>query len=176
MAHRRQIVGLVRSAEFQLGGTSWSLTGTVEEDCFCIGRRWVGLQLSSQWSLIRTCPNWQIAKSPSENEVTGCPYGSTTIRLRTFRLRHFIYRHFVYRHFVYYCIPVCRAVIHPTSVSANHYFHQFQLLLTLWFDFINPASTDTMLIQYIQLASIASWQSSLFFQLKTLIFINPTSS
>src|SRR6218665_86422 len=58
-------------------------------------------------------------------------YGSTTIRLRTFRLRHFVYRHFVYRHFVYYCIPACRTVRHPTSVSANHYFHQFQLLLTL---------------------------------------------
>src|SRR6218665_3792231 len=42
-----------------------------------------------------------------------------------------VYRHFVYRHFIYYCIPACRAVIHPTSVSANHYFHQFQLLLTL---------------------------------------------
>src|SRR6218665_557642 len=53
--------------------------------------------------------------------------GSTTIRLRTFRLRHFVYRHFAYRHFVYYCIPACRTVIHPTSVSANHYFHQFQL-------------------------------------------------
>src|SRR6218665_3340361 len=52
--------------------------------------------------------------------------GSTTIRLRTFRLRHF-----VYRHFVYYCIPAYRTVIHPTSVSANHYFHQLQLLLTL---------------------------------------------
>src|SRR6218665_2927596 len=52
--------------------------------------------------------------------------GSTTICLRTFRLRHF-----VYRHFVYYCIPGYRTVIHPTSVSANHYFHQFQLPLTL---------------------------------------------
>src|SRR6218665_2499493 len=61
-----------------------------------------------------------------------CPHeGSTTIRLRTFSLRHFVYRHFVYRHFVYYCIPACRSVIHPTSVSANHYFHQFQLQLTL---------------------------------------------
>src|SRR6218665_1835745 len=45
-------------------------------------------------------------------------YGSTTIRLRTFRLRHF-----VYRHFVYYCRPAYRTVIHPTSVSANQYFH-----------------------------------------------------
>src|SRR6218665_3405859 len=54
--------------------------------------------------------------------------GSTTIHLRTFRLRHFIYRHFVY-----YCIPAYRTVIHQTSVSANHYFHQFQILLTLWF-------------------------------------------
>src|SRR6218665_2758155 len=45
--------------------------------------------------------------------------------------RQFFYRHFVYIHFVYYCIPACRTVIHPTSVSANHYFHQFQLLLTL---------------------------------------------
>src|SRR6218665_458264 len=49
----------------------------------------------------------------------------------TFRLRHFVYRHFVYRHFVYYCILGYRTVIHPTSVSENHYFHQFQLLLTL---------------------------------------------
>jgi len=40
-------------------------------------------------------------------------------------------RHFIYRHFVYYCIPGYRTVIHPTSVSANHYFHQFQLLLKL---------------------------------------------
>ena len=104
--------------------------------------------------------------------------GSTTIRLRTFRLRHFVYRHFVYRLFVYYCIPAYRTVIHPTSVSANHYFHQFQLLLTLWFLFINPTSTDTMIIQHtgIYLASIAAWESSLFFQLKMLILINPTSS
>src|SRR6218665_3052323 len=57
--------------------------------------------------------------------------GPTTIRLRTFRLRHFVYRHSVYRHFVYYCIPAYRTVVHPTYVSANHYFHQFQLLLTL---------------------------------------------
>src|SRR6218665_2121326 len=62
---------------------------------------------------------------------TGLCYGSTTIRLRTFRLRHFVYRHFVYRHFVYCCIPAYRTVIHPASVSSNHYFHQFQLLLTL---------------------------------------------
>ena len=73
---------------------------------------------------------------------------STTIRLRTFRLRHFVYRHFVYRHFVYYCIPACKTVIHPTSVSANHYFHQFQLLITLWFLFINPTSTATVIIQH----------------------------
>ena len=59
------------------------------------------------------------------------PRGSATTRLRTFRLRHFVYRHFVYRHFVYYCMPAYRTVIHPTFVSANHYFHQFQLLLTL---------------------------------------------
>src|SRR6218665_866956 len=57
--------------------------------------------------------------------------GSTTIRLRTFRLRHFVYRHFVYRHFVYYCIPACTTAIHPTSVSANQYFHQLQLPITL---------------------------------------------
>jgi len=100
--------------------------------------------------------------------------GSTTIRLRTFPLRHFINRHFIYRHFVYYCTPASRTVIHPTSVSANHYFHQFLLLLTLWFLFINPTSTDTMIIQHMQLASIVAWQSSLFFQLNTLIFINPT--
>jgi len=44
---------------------------------------------------------------------------------------HSVPRQFVYRHFVYYCIPACRTVIHPTSVSENYYFHQFQLLLTL---------------------------------------------
>ena len=39
--------------------------------------------------------------------------------------------------------------INQTSVSANHYyFNQFQLLLTLWF-FINPTSTQTMIIQHI---------------------------
>src|SRR6218665_2216868 len=49
--------------------------------------------------------------------------------------RQFVYTHFVYdtsstdissiyRHFVYYCIPAYRTVIHPTSVSANYYFHQ----------------------------------------------------
>src|SRR6218665_3409324 len=64
-------------------------------------------------------------------KTVGLQSGSTTTRLRTFRLRHFVYRHLVYRHFVYYCIPACRRVIHPTSVSANHYFHQFQLPLTL---------------------------------------------
>src|SRR6218665_1849926 len=78
----------------------------------------------------------------------GIPKGSTTIRLRTFRPRHFVYRHFVYRHFVYYCIPAYRTVIHPTSVSEYHYFHQFQLLLTLGFLFINPTPTDTMIIQH----------------------------
>src|SRR6218665_3721887 len=72
--------------------------------------------------------------------------GSTTIRLRTLK---FGLRHFVYRHFVCYCIPACRTVIHPTSVSANHYFHQFKLLLTLGFLFINPAFTDTMIIQHL---------------------------
>ena len=64
---------------------------------------------------------------------------STTLRLKTFRLQNF----------VYYCIPAYRTVIHPTSVSANHYFHQFQLLLTLWFLFINPTSTYTMIIRHI---------------------------
>src|SRR6218665_105781 len=44
--------------------------------------------------------------------------------------RHFVYRHFVYTHFVYYCIPPYITLIHPTSVSANHYFHQSQLLFT----------------------------------------------
>src|SRR6218665_1502627 len=56
---------------------------------------------------------------------------STTLRLQTFRLRHFVYRIFVYRHLIYYCIPAYRTVKNPTSVSANHYFHQFQLKLTL---------------------------------------------
>src|SRR6218665_3207901 len=65
--------------------------------------------------------------SPSGHFISSVR-GSTTIRLWTFRLRHFVYRHFVYRHFVYYCIPACRTVIHPTSVSENHYFHQFPLL------------------------------------------------
>src|SRR6218665_1724173 len=50
---------------------------------------------------------------------------------RQFVYRHFVYRHFVYRHLVYYCISAYRTVIHPPSVSANHYFHQFQLLLTI---------------------------------------------
>ena|SRR6218665_2016780 len=68
---------------------------------------------------------------------------------------HRVPRHFVYRHFVYYCIPGYSTFIHPTSVSANHYFHQFQLLLTL-IPFINPTSTDTMIIQHIQLASIVA--------------------
>src|SRR6218665_2969428 len=63
--------------------------------------------------------------------------------------RQLVYGHFVYRHFVYYCIPAYRTIIHPTSVSANHYFHQFQRLLTLRFLFINPTSTDTMIIQHI---------------------------
>src|SRR6218665_1955577 len=36
-------------------------------------------------------------------------------------------RHVVYRHFVCIGLPAYRAIIHPTSVSANHYFHQFQL-------------------------------------------------
>src|SRR6218665_2960279 len=63
-------------------------------------------------------------------------------------------RQLVYRHIVYdtsstdisslYCIPASSSVIHPTSVSANHYFHQFQLLFTLLFLFINPTSTDTI--------------------------------
>ena len=67
-------------------------------------------------------------------------------------------RQLVYRHIVYdtsstdisslYCIPASSSVIHPTSVSANHYFHQFQLLVTLWFTFTNPASTDTTIIQH----------------------------
>ena len=78
--------------------------------------------------------------------------------------------HFVYRHFVYYCIPACRTAIHPTSVSANHYFHQFQLLFTLWFLFINSASTNTMIIRHIQLSSIVAWESRLHFQLKILYF------
>src|SRR6218665_727910 len=55
--------------------------------------------------------------------------------------------------FVYYCIPAYRTVVHPTSVSANHYFHQFQLLLTLCFLFLNPTSTDTMIIQHIYIVS-----------------------
>src|SRR6218665_3211536 len=62
--------------------------------------------------------------------------------------QQFAYGHFVYRHFVYYCITACRAVIHPTSVSSNHYFHQFQLLLTLRFLFTNPASTYTVIMEH----------------------------
>ena len=65
-------------------------------------------------------------------------HGCTTIRLRTFRLQTFRYRHFVY-----YCIPACRTAIHTTSVSENHYFHQFQLLLTLCFRFINSTCTGS---------------------------------
>jgi len=70
-------------------------------------------------------------KTESPGKLESKQTGSTTIRLRTIRLRHFVYRHFVFRHFVYYCIPGYRTVIHPTSVSANNYFHQFQLLLAL---------------------------------------------
>jgi len=55
--------------------------------------------------------------------VTPANYGSTTIRLRTFRLRHFVYRHFHTLAF--------GTVLHPTYVSANHYFHQFKPLFTL---------------------------------------------
>ena len=99
-----------------------------------------------------------------------CPNGSTTIRLRTFRLRHSVYRHFVYRHLVYYNTLAYGTVIHRTSVSANHYFHQFQLLLTLWIRFINSDSADTMIIQHIELSSIVAWESSLYFQLKMLYF------
>jgi len=72
---------------------------------------------------------------------------------RQFVYRHFVYdtvyRHFVYRQFVYYCIQAYRTDIHPTSVLANHYFHQFQLLLALWFLSVNPTSTDTIIIQHI---------------------------
>ena len=70
-------------------------------------------------------------KDEQYGDQSAARYGSTKIRLRTFRLRHFVYRHFVYRHFVYYCIPAYMTAIHPTYVSAHHYFHQFQLLLTL---------------------------------------------
>ena len=50
----------------------------------------------------------------------------------------------VYRNFVYYCIPASSTAINPTSVSANHYFNQFQLLFTLWFLFINLTSTSNI--------------------------------
>src|SRR6218665_932744 len=44
---------------------------------------------------------------------------------------------------------VSKNFIKPTSVSPNHYyFNQFQLLPALLF-FINPASTDAMVIQHI---------------------------
>src|SRR6218665_149770 len=59
-----------------------------------------------------------------------CTSRESGFRLRTTSL-HGVPRQFVYRHFVYYCISAYRTVIHPPSVSANHYFHQFQLLLTL---------------------------------------------
>ena len=52
----------------------------------------------------------------------------------------------VYRHLVYYHTLAYGTVIHPISVSANNNFHHFQRLLALWFHFINPASTDTILI------------------------------
>src|SRR6218665_2568377 len=39
-----------------------------------------------------------------------------------------------------------------------------------------PLPLTLLIIQHIQLASIVAWQSSLFFQLNTHIFINPTSS
>ena|SRR6218665_524648 len=49
--------------------------------------------------------------------------GSTTIRLRTFHLRHFV-------RLQTFCLLLYTRK-HPTSVSANNYFHQFQLLLTV---------------------------------------------
>src|SRR6218665_1130854 len=73
---------------------------------------------------------------PSFNSVLPGMLPTRTNKARSF---HGVFEHtstevprqFIYGHFVYYCIPACRTVIHPTSVSANHYFHQFQLLLTL---------------------------------------------
>ena len=52
----------------------------------------------------------------------------------------------------------------PTSIYTMIPFLSIPLPLTL------------LIIQHIQLANIVAWQSSLFFQLNTLIFINPTSS
>jgi len=88
--------------------------------------KYIGCRFSGRLKLVTLLRALAVSTAPPWK-------GSTTIRLRTFRLRDFVYRHFVYRHFVYYSIPACKTVIHPTSVSANHYFHHFQLLLTLWF-------------------------------------------
>jgi len=66
--------------------------------------------------------------------------------------RQVVYRHFVYTDFVYYCIPAYRTVIlvHPTSVSAIHYFHQFQLLFTYYsFLSIPLPLTIIMIMQHI---------------------------
>jgi len=51
------------------------------------------------------------------HDISSTDIWSTTLRLQTFN---------ILQHFSLY-----GTVIHPTSVSANHYFHQFQLLLTL---------------------------------------------
>src|SRR6218665_1099349 len=86
------------------------------------------------WRGPSLCPNWMETKA-------GLPSGSATVS-RQFVYGHFVYdtsyKYFVYRHFVYYCIPGYRTILHPTSVSANHYFHQFQLLLTLRFPYQFP--------------------------------------
>ena len=50
-----------------------------------------------------------------------------------------------------------QAYIQLLFQQINHYFHPFQLILTLYIiPFINPTSTDTMIIQHIQLASIVA--------------------
>src|SRR6218665_2620105 len=87
-------------------------------------------------------------------------------------------RQSVYRHFVYYCIPAYMTYIHPTSVSANHYFHQFHLLLEPYT--MIPFYQSHFHGHYDNTTYIASkhcgMKSSMFFQLTTLIFINSTSS
>src|SRR6218665_2610713 len=67
-------------------------------------------------------------------------------------------------------MPACRTVIHPTSVSENHYFHQLKLLFTLWFRFINPTSTDTMIIHYIIVSKHCGMTIQLVLSVKVAYF------
>ena len=100
-------------------------------------------------------------------------------------------RQFVYGHFVY---DTSSTDISSTEISSTTVYQRtgqlyIQLLLQQIFIFINSnfyLHYDSVYQSHfhwlydnttdILLASIVAWQSSLFFQLKTLIFINPASS